>query len=85
MTKKAKIIIGIVISLCLLILVADIFYIFYKKANNKEESNNFDSINAFSKIDSSYIAVGSNNHNDKAYEKGKITKYNEKYENVWFM
>lgn len=83
MTKKAKIIIGVVISLCLLILVADIFYIFYKKVNNKEESNNFDSINAFSKIDSSYIAVGSNNHNDKAYEKGKITKYNEKYEKVW--
>lgn len=83
MTKKVKIIIGVIVAICFIVLIADIAYICYQKTNSKEESNDFDSINAFTKDKSFYIAVGSNNHNDKSYEKGKITKYNKKYEKEW--
>jgi len=83
MSMKTKKIIGIVVAICLIILAVDIFYIIYKRHSSEEESNYFDSINAFSKIDDGYVAVGSNNDNAKNYEKGKITKYDIKYKKVW--
>lgn len=83
MSKNTKRIIAIVIILCVFILAFDIVFILYKKESNKSESTYFDSLNAFREDGKGYIAVGSNNDNDKSYEKGKITKYNEKFEKVW--
>lgn len=47
------------------------------------ESVYFDGINALVSTNSYYATVGSNNDNDKFFEKAKITKYNEKKEKTF--
>ncbi len=83
MNKKTKKVIGIITVVCLLIIVFDVVFIFYKRGKIEEEGKYYDSINAFSSCDKGYIAVGSNNDNDKLYEKAKITKYNAAFQKQW--
>ena len=83
MKKSTKNIIKSIVVLCFIVLLFDVFYIIYQKQSNLPESNYFDSMNHYAISDHSYIAVGSNNDNDHAYEKAKITKYDEKFNKVW--
>lgn len=83
MNKKTKKIIGVISILCILVLIFDVLFILYKKKNSTGESNYFDSVNAFDKLDKGYITVGSNNGNKDSYEKAKIAKYDDKFQKEW--
>ena len=62
---------------CVAILVIELIYIIYLLQG---KSIYFDGINSVINVDEGYVAVGSNNNNDKYFEKAKITKYNNKKE-----
>lgn len=81
--KKYKKAIKIIAIICLVILVVELIYLGYLYFRNKSNKTYFDSANAFEKITSGYILVGSNNDNNESYEKGKITKYDSKKTKVW--
>ncbi len=83
MNEKAKKIIKAVIIICVLVIIVDAGFVLYTYFQRKNSKSYFDSINAYEKTNNGYIAVGSNNDNNKEYEKGKITKYNDKKEKVW--
>ena len=83
MNEKTKKIITAIVVICILILIIEggfVLYTYFKRENSKSY---FDSINAYEKTSDGYIAVGSNNDNNKGYEKAKITKYDNKKEKVW--
>ncbi len=67
----------------IIFLILEIVYVSYNLVYKKEKSLYFDGINAIEKYDDYYIAVGSNNNNDKNYEKAKLTKYNSKREKIY--
>lgn len=69
--------------LCICILILEFIYVGYNLLYNKKESLYFDGINALVATDNFYATVGSNNNNDNFYEKAKISKYNNKRENVF--
>ncbi len=76
-SKLKKILIGIVIF-CIIILIIDaIIFIYVEKKRNKKTY--FDSMNSIEVLDDMYAAVGSNNNNEKSYEKAKITLYDSNY------
>lgn len=81
--KPKKKIFKIIISLCVIVLLVDVIFVLYKQYQSDLNKTYFDSLNAFEKINAGYIAVGSNNNNNKSYEKGKITEYNKAKEKVW--
>ncbi len=76
-------ILKVISFVCIVILLLEIGYFIYLNYLRQDEYNYFDGINDFVYLDDSYIAVGSNNDNDKHFEKAKITKYNQKKEKVW--
>lgn len=83
MNPKLKKLFMIIVVISIIVLLLDgIFVIFtyVKKENNKVY---VDSANAFEKIDNGYILVGSNNDNNKGYEKAKITRYDNDKNKVW--
>lgn len=82
MNHKLKIILRSIVILCIFILIVDGIVLFYYKKDSKKKTY-FDSINGFEILDDSYIAVGSNNNNEKGFEKAKITLYDENYNKKW--
>ncbi len=81
-TRYKKIMFSIVV-ICLLILLAEGIFILYKYIERQNNKVYLDSANSFEKIADGYILVGSNNNNNKSYEKAKITKYDNKKEKIW--
>ena len=77
MSKKIIDILKVIALICIIVLMIEIFYI---KQLKEQKSVYFDGINSVINNGSSYITVGSNNNNDKFFEKAKITKYNSKKE-----
>ena len=67
-------VIGIV---CITILIIELIYIVFIM---QDKSIYFDSINSVVDIGNGYVIGGSNNNNDKFFEKAKLTKYNLKKE-----
>jgi len=82
MNKKNLKRLRMVTIICLVVLVIELMYILFCAFFREVKSIYFDGMNAFDVMDSGYVAVGSNNNNDKYYEKAKLTVYNEKKENV---
>ena len=80
MQKKLFKLLKLVAIVCVVILVIELIYIIYLLQG---KSIYFDGINSVINVDKGYVAVGSNNNNDKYYEKAKITKYNDKKEKVF--
>lgn len=83
MNDKLKKIFKVIVIICVLILIFDIAFLIYNKYFRSDKKIYFDSINSFQVLDDTYIAVGSNNNNDKSLEKAKITLYNKDKEKVW--
>ena len=67
----------------ILILVSEVLFIGYHLLYNKEKNVYFDGINAVVSSDDYYATVGSNNDNDKHFEKAKISFYNMKKEKTF--
>lgn len=65
---------------CVAVLFLEIIYIIYLA---RDKSIYFDGINSIINVGNKIVAVGSNNNNDKFFEKAKITKYNENKEKVF--
>lgn len=83
MDKLILKVLKIVSIICILILFLEGIYLIYYNFSSKDKRTYFDGINSFSYNNDFYITVGSNNDNEKGYEKAKITRYNEKKERVW--
>lgn len=83
MNKKYKKIVRIVVISCILILVFDFCFLIYQKYWKEEEKTYFDSMNAIEILEDGYISVGSNNNNEKSYEKAKITRYDKEKQKTW--
>ncbi len=84
MEKRILKVLRIVFVICLAILLVEVFYLTYVNFFKEKKSIYFDAINAVTVGDSNnYIVVGSNNNNDKHYEKAKIAKYNSKKEKIF--
>lgn len=66
--------------LCVVVLFLEAIYIIYLV---RDKSIYFDGINAIINVDENFVTVGSNNNNDKFFEKAKITKYNDDKEKVF--
>ena len=81
--EKYKRIIKYIIIFCVIVLIIDLIIILYTNEKNKNKKTYFDSINSFEVVDENFVAVGSNNNNEKQYEKAKITKYSGKSEKLW--
>ncbi len=81
--EKYKRIIKYIIIFCVIVLIIDLIIILYTNEKNKNKKTYFDSINSFQVVDKNFVAVGSNNNNEKQYEKAKITKYSGKSEKLW--
>lgn len=80
MEKKIFNILKVIAITCFVILLVEIIYIFYL---SQEKSIYFDGINSIINVDDGYVAIGSNNNNDKYLEKAKITKYNAAKEKMF--
>lgn len=65
---------------CVAVLFLETIYIIYLA---RDKSIYFDGINSIINVGNKIVAVGSNNNNDKFFEKAKITKYNENKEKVF--
>ena len=77
MPEKYKRIIKIIVIVCVLVLLFDIGYLIYITYFKKTDKTYFDSINMVEITNEGYIVVGSNNNNEKSYEKAKITQYDQ--------
>ena len=78
MNKKKIKYLKILLTVIVVVLFLELFYIVYLFFFTKENPIYFDGTNSFIYNSSNkYIAVGSNNDNDKFYEKGKITVYDK--------
>ena len=78
MNKKKIKYLKILMTIIVVILFIELFYIVYLFFFTKENPIYFDGTNSFIyNSNNKYIAVGSNNDNDKYYEKGKITVYDK--------
>ena len=65
---------------CVAVLFLEVIYIIYLV---RDKSIYFDGINSIINVGEKFVAVGSNNNNDKFFEKAKITKYSEEKEKVF--
>ena len=59
-------------------LIVELLYVSYMFLFASKEHIEFDGINAYVYTDNNYVAVGSNNNNDKHYEKAKLSVYDSK-------
>ena len=66
--------------LCVAVLFLEAIYIIYLI---RDKSIYFDGINSIINVGEKFVAVGSNNNNDKFFEKAKITKYSEEKEKIF--
>lgn len=83
MNQKVKLVLRIIVSFCILVLIADLFFFFYTKNKNDQKKTFFDSINGYTTYQEDYYAIGSYNNNGNSYEKAVLTKYDSKYQRVW--
>ena len=83
MSDRYKRIIKYIVIICVIVLIIDLAVIIYTEKLVKKEKEYFDSINSFEVFDTNIISVGSNNNNEKGYEKAKITKYDQEQNKVW--
>lgn len=83
MNRKLKKVLKIIGILCIVIIVLELGFLAYYKYKKSSEKTYFDVVNAYDFYNDTYITVGSNNDNDKSYEKAKISKYDSKKEKVW--
>ena len=78
MNKKNIKILKVLLTFIVVVLFLELFYIIYLFFFTKENPIYFDGTNSFIyNSKNEYVAVGSNNDNDKYYEKGKITVYDK--------
>ena len=68
---------------CIAILVLEVIYVGYHLLFKREESVYFEGVNAIVASNDYYVSVGSNNDNDKHYEKAKVSKYDEQREKTF--
>ena len=69
--------------LCVIVLIIELLYFSYVSLFRKEKSILFDGINSIALTKDGYVTVGSNNDNEKYYERAKVTKYDSKREKVF--
>ena len=69
-----------IMIICFIVLFIEVIYVLYMSFHPKEVSLYFDGVNAIDKNSKYYVTVGSNNDNDKYYEKAKLSIYNKKLE-----
>lgn len=78
MNKRKIKILKILMTFIVIVLFFELFYIIYLFFFTKDNNIYFDGTNSFIyNSKNEYVAVGSNNDNDKYYEKGKITIYDK--------
>lgn len=80
MNKKLLKRLKLISIVCVIILIIEVFYLIYVSFFKSSKSIYFDSTNSLDVVEKGFISAGSNNDNDKHYEKAKITKYNSKME-----
>lgn len=80
MSNKLLKVLKIVSIICVVVLVIELIFLFYISFFKNSKSIYFDGVNSLNTISKGFITAGSNNDNDKYYEKAKITKYNLKME-----
>jgi len=73
--RKKKKLIKVASILALIIISIEIFIINFYIKSNKTENVFFNGINAYEITNDGYVVVGSNNNNDKHYEKAEISVY----------
>lgn len=78
MDKKVLKILKIITIICVFVLIVELIYFLYVGFYRKEKSILFDGVNSIALTDDGYVTVGSNNDNEKFYEKAKITKFDSK-------
>ncbi len=83
MNKKIMKVLKIISIICILIILVESGFLIYRYFNTKEKKAYIDLVNAYDYNSSSYVTVGSNNNNDKSYEKAKITRYSKDLKKVW--
>ena len=75
--------INIISTIALFVIIIELLYIGYKLTFKSKYSVYFEGINAVEATEKDYVAVGSNNNNDKHYERASISKYNLKKEKTF--
>ena len=70
------------ITFIVIILFVELFYALYVFIYRSHDHVYFDGINSIVETDNYYISSGSNNDNDKGYEKAKLTIYNKKGDKI---
>ena len=85
LTKRDKVlkVIKSIIIICVLVLALEWLYIGGKKFFKHPTKNYFDGINDFVYKDNYYMSVGSNNNNDRMFERAEVTKYDNNKEKIW--
>ncbi len=78
MDKKVLKILKVITIICVFVLIVELIYFLYVGFYRKEKSILFDGVNSIALTDDGYVTVGSNNDNEKFYEKAKITKFDSK-------
>ena len=74
MKRKIKIL-KFILTIIVIILVMQLFYVLYFFFFVKDNRFYFDGVNSIVNYEDNYYTVGSNNDNNKYYEKAKISKY----------
>lgn len=84
MNKKRKKIKNLkrLITIIVIILFIELIYSIYVFIYGGKTNIYFDGINSIVETDNYYISSGSNNDNDKGYEKAKLTIYNKKGDKI---
>lgn len=80
--KRLLKILKVFLVLLILVILMELLYIFYICFFKPSKSIYFDSINSFEKLKNGYVAVGSNNNNEKHLEKAKIAVYDDNGERL---
>lgn len=78
MSKKVLFFLRIIIIIFVLTFFLELGYFIYISYFKDSKSIYFDSINSISSNGSGFLGVGSNNNNEKHFEKAKFTKYDSK-------
>lgn len=80
MEKRVIKLLKIIAIVCVTILTIELFYICYLLQG---KSIYFDGINSIINYNDGFVIVGSNNNNDKYFEKAKVTLYSEEKEKIF--
>jgi len=83
MNKNILKVLKFITIVCVIILIIELIYFIYVGFYRKEKSILFDGVNSISLTDKGYVTVGSNNDNEKYYERAKVIKYNSNREKIY--